>query len=131
LIVLDTHALVWWVSGDATLSRKARKTIEKEMEEGEILISAISAWEIAMLVEREKLVLSMEVERWMNTVSEIDAVRIVPMDVEILVKSVNLPGEFHKDPADRMIVATARKFSVPLVTKDDKIRAYPHVKTIW
>lgn len=131
MIVLDTHALVWWVSGDATLSRKARKTIEKEMEEGEILISAISAWEIAMLVEREKLVLSMEVERWMNTVSEIDAVRIVPMDVEILVKSVNLPGEFHKDPADRMIVATARKFSVPLVTKDDKIRAYPHVKTIW
>jgi Uncharacterized protein conserved in bacteria len=131
VIVLDTHALVWWVSGDATLSRKARKTIEKEMEDGEILISAISAWEIAMLVEREKLVLSMEVERWMNTVSEIDAVRIVPMDVEILVKSVNLPGEFHKDPADRMIVATARKFSVPLVTKDDKIRAYPHVKTIW
>ncbi|MDR9849529.1 type II toxin-antitoxin system VapC family toxin [Herbaspirillum huttiense F1] len=131
MIVLDTHALVWWVSGDATLSRKARKTIEKEMEDGEILISAISAWEIAMLVEREKLVLSMEVERWMNTVSEIDAVRIVPMDVEILVKSVNLPGEFHKDPADRMIVATARKFSVPLVTKDDKIRAYPHVKTIW
>ncbi|MBP1315367.1 MULTISPECIES: type II toxin-antitoxin system VapC family toxin [unclassified Herbaspirillum] len=131
MIVLDTHALVWWVSGDATLSRKARKAIEKEMEDGEILISAISAWEIAMLVEREKLVLSMEVERWMNTVSEIDAVRIVPMDVEILVKSVNLPGEFHKDPADRMIVATARKFSVPLVTKDDKIRAYPHVKTIW
>lgn len=131
MIVLDTHALVWWVSGDATLSRKARKTIEKEMEDGEILISAISAWEIAMLVEREKLVLSMEVERWMNTVSEIDAVRIVPMDVEILVKSVNLPREFHKDPADRMIVATARKFSVPLVTKDDKIRAYPHVKTIW
>jgi PIN domain nuclease of toxin-antitoxin system len=131
VIVLDTHALVWWVSGDATLSRKARKTIEKEMGDGEILISAISAWEIAMLVEREKLVLSMEVERWMNTVSEIDAVRIVPMDVEILVKSVNLPGEFHKDPADRMIVATARKFSVPLVTKDDKIRAYPHVKTVW
>ncbi|EIJ48405.1 hypothetical protein GWL_04390 [Herbaspirillum sp. GW103] len=131
MIVLDTHALVWWVSGDATLSRKARKTIEKEMGDGEILISAISAWEIAMLVEREKLVLSMEVERWMNTVSEIDAVRIVPMDVEILVKSVNLPGEFHKDPADRMIVATARKFSVPLVTKDDKIRAYPHVKTVW
>lgn len=131
MIVLDTHALVWWVSGDATLSRKARKTIEKEMEDGEILISAISALEIAMLVEREKLVLSMEVERWMNTVSEIDAVRIVPMDVEILVKSVNLPGEFHKDPADRMIVATARKFSVPLVTKDDKIRAHPHVKTVW
>lgn len=131
MIVLDTHALVWWISRDETLSRKARKVIEKEMAEGEIVISAISAWEIAMLVEREKLVLSMEVERWMATVAEIEAVRIVPMDVEVLVKSVNLPGEFHRDPADRMIVATARKFAAPLVTKDEKIRAYPHVKTIW
>jgi PIN domain nuclease of toxin-antitoxin system len=131
VIVLDTHALVWWVSGDDTLSRKARQAIEQELAGGEIVVSAISAWEIAMLVEREKLVLSMEVERWLSTVAQIEAVRIVPVDVEISIKSVNLPGEFHKDPADRMIVATARKFAIPLVTKDEKIRAYPHVKTIW
>ncbi|ADJ62593.1 type II toxin-antitoxin system VapC family toxin [Herbaspirillum seropedicae] len=131
MIILDTHALVWWVGADPTLSRKARQVIEKEMAGGDIIISAISAWEIAMLVEREKLVLSMEVERWMATVAEIEAVRMVPVDVEVSVKAVALPGEFHKDPADRMIVATARKFSIPLVTKDEKIRAYPHVKTIW
>jgi PIN domain nuclease of toxin-antitoxin system len=53
------------------------------------------------------------------------------VDVEVATKSVDLPGDFHKDPADRMIVATARKLAVPLVTKDDKIRAYAHVKTIW
>ena len=84
-----------------------------------------------MLVEREKLQLTMEVESWLATVAQIEAVRFVPVDVEIATKSVNLPGEFHKDPADRMIVATARKFAEPLITKDDKIRAYGHVKTIW
>ncbi|WP_114815024.1 type II toxin-antitoxin system VapC family toxin [Paraburkholderia kururiensis] len=131
MIVLDTHALVWWVTGDPALSRKARSAIERELAGGEILVSSISAWEIAMLVEREKLVLSMDVGSWLATVADIEAVRFVPVDPEIAVKSVELPGEFHKDPADRMIVATARKFSVSLVTKDEKIRAYSHVKTIW
>ncbi len=131
MIVLDTHSLVWWVSQDSSLSKKAKNAISKELDGGEIIISSISAWEIAMLVERERLFLSMDVASWLSTVAEIEAVRFVPVDVEISLKSVDLPGEFHKDPADRMIVATARKFSVPLVTKDEKIRAYPHVKSIW
>lgn len=84
-----------------------------------------------MLVERERLLLSMDVSSWLAAVADIESVRFLPVDVEIAVKSVDLPGEFHKDPADRMIVATARKLAVPLVSKDDKIRAYAHVKTIW
>ena len=131
MIVLDTHALVWWVSGDGALSKKAKTAIARELDGGQIVISAISAWEIAMLVEREKLVLSMDVGSWLATASEIEAVRFMPVDSEIGVKSVELPGEFHKDPADRMIVATARRLAAPLVTRDEKIRAYPHVKTIW
>ncbi|MFM0594634.1 MULTISPECIES: type II toxin-antitoxin system VapC family toxin [Paraburkholderia] len=131
MIVLDTHTLVWWVTGDPTLSKKAKTAITHEMQGGEILVSAISAWEIAMLVERERLVLSMDVSSWLATVSAIESIRFVPVDVEIATKSVDLPGEFHKDPADRMIVSTARKFAAPLITKDEKIRAYPHVKTIW
>ncbi|PQV53087.1 type II toxin-antitoxin system VapC family toxin [Paraburkholderia sp. BL21I4N1] len=131
MIVLDTHTLVWWVTGDPTLSKKAKTAITHEMQGGEILVSAISAWEIAMLVERERLVLSMDVSSWLATVSAIESIRFVPVDVEIAIKSVDLPGEFHKDPADRMIVSTARKFAAPLITKDEKIRAYPHVKTIW
>lgn len=55
----------------------------------------------------------------------------MPVDVEIVMKSVESPGEFHEDPADRMMVATARKLAVPLVTKDEKIRSYAHVKTVW
>ena len=131
MIVLDTHALVWWVSGDEALSKKAKTAIDRELNGGQIIVSTISAWEIAMLVERERLVLSMDVESWLATVVKIDAVRFMPLDVEIALKSVDLPGSFHKDPADRMIVATARKLAVPLVTKDEKIRAYAHVKTVW
>ncbi|MGE8365916.1 type II toxin-antitoxin system VapC family toxin [Cupriavidus basilensis] len=131
MIVLDTHTLVWWVSRDPLLSRKAKASIEKELDGGQIMVSSISAWEIAALVARERLVLSMDATSWFATVGQIEAVRVVPVDTEIAIKSVELPGVFHKDPADRMIVATARKFSVPLVTKDEKIRAYPHVKTIW
>ena len=131
MIVLDTHTLVWWVSGDPLLSKRARTAIECEQPDGDIVVSSISAWEIAMLVERGRLVLSMDVGSWLSTVAQIDAVQFLPVDVEVATKSVNLPGDFHKDPADRMIVATARKLAVPLVTKDDKIRAYAHVKTIW
>ena len=131
MIVLDTHTLVWWVTGDVALSSKARKAIEREQSGGAIIVSSISAWEVAMLVAHGRLVLSMDVSSWLATVAEIEAVRFFPVDVEIAVKSLELPGEFHKDPADRMIVATARKLAVPLVTKDDKILSYPHVKAIW
>lgn len=131
MIVLDTHTLIWWVTNDSSLSKKAKAAIERERAGGEIVVSAISAWEIAMLVERETLAFSMDVENWLATVQQIPGVRFAPIDVDISTKSVKLPGEFHKDPADRLIVATARKFGAPLVTKDIKIRAYAHVKTIW
>jgi PIN domain nuclease of toxin-antitoxin system len=131
VIVLDTHTLIWWAASDAALSKKARIEINRELDGGDIIVSAISAWEISMLVANQRLVLSMEVSAWLSTVAEIEAVRFLPVDVEIATKSVELPGEFHKDSADRIIVATARKLAAPLITKDDKIRAYPHVKTIW
>ena len=131
MIVLDTQTLVWWVNGDATLTKKVRAAIDGECDGGQIIVSAISAWEITMLVDREKLVLSMDVESWPATVLGIDGMQFWPVDVEISTKSVRLPGNFHKDPADSVIVATARKLAVPLVTKDDKIRNYAHVKTIW
>ena len=132
MIVIDTHILVWWVSGVETLSTAAKKAIKNTLSNGgEVLVSSISAWEIAMLVEKGRLVLSMDVESWLDEVSQIDGVRLLPVDNEIGVKSTALPGEFHKDPADRMIVATARKLAVPLVTADEKILQYEHVKTIW
>ncbi len=132
MIILDTHVLLWWVSGSDPLSATADKVINGTLSKGsEIIISSISAWEISMLISKSRLILSMDVESWFNEVSQIDGVRFVPVDNEIGIKSTALPGEFHKDPADRMIVATARKLAIPLVTADEKIINYEFVKTIW
>jgi PIN domain nuclease of toxin-antitoxin system len=130
MIVLDTHTLVWWVAGQSELSKAAKNAIEKDIAKDEVLVSSISAWEIALLVEHGRLVLAMDVERWLRTVTQIRGLSFVAVDNEIAVKSVALV-DFHKDPADRIIVATARELSASVVTKDERIRGYPHVKTIW
>lgn len=133
MIVLDTHALVWWVNGDSQLSLNAKAAIENELstDDGVLLVSAISAWEIAMLVNVDRLTLTMALDDWLETISNIEGVRFVPVDIEIGVESTRLPGDFHKDPADRMIVALARHLNVPMVTRDEKIRVYKHVQSIW
>lgn len=131
MAVLDTHILVWWVNGDHGLSTKAKRAISNTLDQsGEIVISSISAWEISMLVQRGRLLLTMDVESWLDQVAQIDGVTFYPVDNEIALKSASLPGDFHKDPADRMIVATARKLALPLITTDEKILRYRHVKTI-
>jgi len=132
MVVLDTHVLVWWVNGSGSLSVTAENVIKRTLAQGsEVLVSAISAWEVSMLINKGRLVLSMDVESWFDEVSQIDGIRFIPVDNEISIKSTVLPGNFHKDPADRMIIATARKLAIPLVTADEKIRSYEHVKTIW
>ena len=131
MIVLDTHTLLWWASGErAQFSAEALSAIEAEMNGGQIMVSSISAWELAMLVAKGRIALSMDIAEWLSVVSQIEEVTFVPVDNEITVKSIELPGEFHKDPADRIIVATARKLAAPLITADEKIRDYPHVRTI-
>lgn len=131
MILLDTHILIWWVTGDSNqLSSTAVNAIEHELVNGEIIISSITAWEIAMLVDKNRLVLSMDVSTWLETIAQIERVRFYAIDNEIAVKSTQLPDHFHKDPADRMIVATARKLGCTLITADEKILHYRHVKTL-
>ncbi len=133
MIVLDTHTLIWWVNGDQQLSSVARKAIANELaaDGGQILVSAISAWEIAMLIAKDRLVLTMDLDDWLATVESIEGVMLVALSTEVAVQSVRLPGRFHADPADRIIAALARHFSVPLITADSRIQTYQHVKTIW
>lgn len=132
MIVIDTHVLVWWCNGNRSkLSTAALRTIEDELKAGEVFASSISAWEIAMLVSKGKLELSVDVSEWLDTIAAIDGLRFMPVDNRVAVGSLSLPGDFHADPADRIIVALARELSAPLVTADEKIRAYPHVRTIW
>lgn len=133
MIVLDTHVLLWWLNEDSSLSSRASSAIrnEQEDEHGLILVSAISAWEIAMLVQKERLTLTMDVDDWLGIAAETEGLRFEPLDNDLLVQSTRLPGAFHSDPADRMIVALARHLNVPLVTSDKKIRDYKHVRTVW
>lgn len=133
MIVLDTHVLLWWAGGQLdALSAAALAAIKREQKkQGTILVSSISAWEIAMLVARNRLALSMDVTAWLAAASRIENLRFVPVDNPIALESVNLPGDFHSDPADRIIVATARKNAAPLLTRDAKIQGYAPVQTIW
>lgn len=132
MIVLDTHALVWWVNGNSQLSTPAAEAIEAALsEERPVMISAISAWELAMLVARDRLILTMDLDEWLDTVDSIDGVEWVPVTRQVAVDSVNLPGAFHQDPADRLIVALARHENAELVTADGRIQAYPHVRCVW
>ncbi len=99
-------------------------------EDGEIGISAISLWEIAKLVENQRLELPIPLEKWFKQALSYPGVQIVELTPEIATESTRLPGEFHKDPADQIIVATARVMKCKLVTSDERILNYPHVKTV-
>jgi PIN domain nuclease of toxin-antitoxin system len=130
-MLLDTHSLVWWVNGSNDLSDAAMAAIAAEISSGELCMSSISAWEIALLVAGGRLTLPMPVTEWLARIDEMAPVKSIPVDNDIAVQSVLLPDGFHKDPADRIIVATARKFGAPIITADQKIRGYRHVRTIW
>jgi PIN domain nuclease of toxin-antitoxin system len=131
MIVLDTHAWVWFVSNPELLSKKAERTIERAVVDNNVFISSISAWEVALLTSKKRLLLSMEVADWIKKSEMLPFVNFIPVDNFIAVKSVNLPQSFHSDPADRIIIATAISLGASLITKDERILKYPHVKTIW
>ncbi len=132
MLLLDTHILIWWIDDSNKLSRTAAARIEEAIKSDEaIIVSSISAWEIAMLVEKNRLKLTIDVDSWLQTVSEIDQVRFIAVDNKVALESTRLPGDFHKDPADRMIVALARTLAIPLITTDEKMLAYKYVKTIF
>ena len=99
-------------------------------EDGEIGISAISLWEISKLVANKRLELPIPLEKWFKQALSYPGVQIIELTPEIATESTRLPGEFHKDPADQIIVATARVMKCKLVTSDERILNYPHVKTV-
>ncbi len=129
MIVLDTHIWVWWVHGDDRLSPSQSATIQAN-EDGVIGVSAISLWKIAKLVENGRLELPVSLEKWFEQALNYPGFRIIELTPEIAVESTRLPGEFHRDTADQIIVAAARVQDCPLVTSDERILGYPHVKTI-
>ena len=130
-ILLDTHAWIWWATNDARLSRKAAAAIEKAQSQVDVWLSLISIWEVAKKVEKQQLVLDRPLDQWLDAATIIRGLHLWELTRPILVQSCSLPGPFHVDPADQLIVATARHHEAVLITKDEKIRSYPHVRTAW
>ena len=133
MILLDTHVLVWSVDGHPRLGVAAGARIEETRRTDRVGVSAMTPWEIALLVEKGRLRLAMEVAAWMETVLGAQGIDLLPIEPAIALDSVRLPGGFHADPVDRLIVATARHWGVPLLTADRTILAYAadgHVQAI-
>lgn len=131
MIVLDTHVWLWWISNPEKLSTDASLAIQEAVREDSVIISSISTWEVALLVEKGRLELTIDIRDWIRKTEGLPFVRFMPMDNTIALRSISLPGDFHHDPADRIITATAMTMGLPLVTKDEKILNYPHVQTLW
>ena len=126
MIVLDTHIWYWWAGDSPKLTSRQRELIEKAVPDG-IGVSFISCWEIAKKVQIGKLELDRPVAEWLQFATANPAVQVLPLTKEIAVESCQLPGQFHRDPADELIVATSRILKIPLLTADAKILGYPHV----
>ena len=124
LILLDTHVLVWAVDGDRRLGANAAAAIEQARRTDRIGVSAITPWEIALLAHKGRLRLAQDVGEWTDAALSVPGVDVLPIEPTIAVASVRLPGEFHADPADRLIIATARHWRTPLATADQAIASY-------
>ncbi len=130
-ILLDTHAWIWWHADPGKLSKKAVRSIQAHAPGDGILLSAISIWEVCKLVEKGRLTLSIAPDLWIREALMRPGCRVIPLRPSIAYHSTILPQPFHNDPADQIIVATAREEKAVIVTKDGLIHDYPHVVTLW
>ena len=128
MIILDTHIWIWWVDNNSRLTQRQRELINTYQSDG-LGISIISCWEVAKLVENNRLVLSCSVDEWLDGAITYPGVQLINLNLDIIVASTQLIG-FHRDPADQLIVATSQVYNYSLLTADKKILAYPNVKTL-
>jgi PIN domain nuclease of toxin-antitoxin system len=133
-LLLDTHCWVWAQLGVVQqLSRAEQSAIRIAETAGQLRVSVISVWELAMLEKRGRIGLPMNIRTWVEEALSKPGVSLAPLTAEIAIESIHLPGELHADPADRIIVATARVLGATLFTKDRRILDYSrhrHVRTL-
>ena len=123
-LLLDTHVWLWLVLGTGKLSSAARSTIVDAASAGDLRIAAITVWEIALLASRHRITLGRPILQWIEQAVYASLVTVEPLTPEIAVESCDLPDRFHQDPADRMIVATARVTGAVVMTQDRRILDY-------
>jgi len=129
--LLDTHAWLWWVTADKRLSHRAATTIRRSLSNHDLWISMISVWEVAKKAAKAQLTLDRPVEQWLDQAISPQGLGVWEITRPILVESCALPQPFHGDPADQIIVATARLHGAVVVTRDERIQEYSHVRSIW
>ena len=124
-LLLDTHVWIWLFEGDrARLSKRVVSLAERAAAAGELLVSAISVWELGMLVAKGRLSLSRDLPGWVAETRRPPGVQVIPVTVTIALEAGALPGVMHGDPADRIIAATARVTGGTLLTCDERLLAY-------
>jgi PIN domain nuclease of toxin-antitoxin system len=124
-VLLDTHVWIWLLEGDEKLAKSpALHVIQQAATSKRVLIPAISIWELSMLETKRRISLSMDLHSWVHQALAVPGYSIAPLSPDISIESCLLPGSFHGDPADRMIVATARSLHGSLITADRKILDY-------
>lgn len=128
MIILDTHIWIWWVQNDPRLTQQHKNWLQQYESQG-LGVSIISCWEVAKLVENSRLTLPVRVEEWITTALAYPGVQLINLTIPIIIESTKLTG-FHRDPADQIIVATAKINGCALLTADAKILAYPDVQTL-
>lgn len=129
MILADTHIWLWWLADSARLTANYRRVLEANRESG-IGVSVISCWEVAKLVQLGRLTFTVPVLEWLDQALAYPGIRLIDLTPRIAVAATELPGTFHRDPADQIIVATAREYDWELVTVDERILPYPHVRTV-
>lgn len=130
MILLDTHTLIWWLQEPNKLSKKARETIASFNTKKQLSISSITCWEIALLAKKGTITLKPDPVTWFVDLKKLSSLSVIAIDENVAFQSVLLPT-IHTDPADRFIVATAQTHHLPIISKDAKLRKYPHIMIIW
>ena len=128
MIVLDTHAWIWWASSPDKLSPAARRAIDEARKIG---VSAISCWEIATLIRKDRLELDRDVSDWLALAATLPRLSVIPVDAGIGERAGSIDSGFHGDPADRIIVATALQHKAFLITRDELIARSKLVPCTW
>lgn len=124
-LLLDTHLWIWMVEDrHVQIAPRVVDEMGRASARGHLLVSAISVWEVSMLQAKGRITLSLELEEWVRRGLTAPGVRLADLSPEILIESTRLPGSVHGDPADRMLIATARRTGATLVTRDAAILAY-------
>lgn len=131
MILLDTNAWLWWTIRPEAMPRRARSLADAAAADNALGVSVVSVWEIAVKTALGKLALGMDAREWVARASRAPGLRLIPLDADIALASAELPPPFHRDPADRLIVALALRLHATLLTADRKILGYPHVVARW